>query len=517
MVNFYSIHFICFLIVLLIGYYTVFRKKQWLCLLIGSAYFYYWTGVGNFVFVLLTGFSTWFGAALLEKLSCKAEQIRKDKSIEKQERDRQKKRIAGKRRLILWGVVVLNFGVLGYIKYAGVIFSDFVTGIVLPLGISFYMFQSIGYLIDIYNQKYSSEKNFAKYMLFVTYFPQMIQGPINRYDMLRDQMQEEHIWDEGRAVKAVYRIAYGFFKKFAIANIYAGIIADIFDTPKQEYAGATLLFGILLYSFQQYADFSGGIDMVLGVSELFGIRMAENFKQPYFSVSLGDFWRRWHISLGKWMRDYVFYPFALTKPMKNLGKWANKKLGKHMGRVLPPAIGNILVFFIVGLWHGAQWHYIIWGLYNGLVIALSDILAPVFNRITGALRINVHSFWYRLFQIGRTFIIVNIGWYFDRIEDVGMAFTALKRTVCDFNLGQLKIEVYMLLESYLGYVIAMSVVACLIMLFVSILEECKVNVRDEVYEMPLPLRWVIYLLVIGFIVIANNGVSGTGGFMYANF
>ena len=237
--------------------------------MIASTYFYYWTGKENYIYVFLTGFSTWLGAHLLEYLSEKIEQIRKDKTTEKQKREKNKDKVIRLRRMILWGVILLNFGVLAYIKYAKKFFSNSALGLVLPLGISFYMFQSIGYLIDVYNQKYKVEKNLAKYMLFVAYFPQMIQGPINRYDVLSAQIEKEHKWNWEIATKAMYRIAYGLLKKFAIANIYSGIIADIFDKPNKEYAGATILFGILLYSLQQYADFSGGIDMVLGVSELF--------------------------------------------------------------------------------------------------------------------------------------------------------------------------------------------------------------------------------------------------------
>ena len=439
MTNFYSIQFFVFLTVTLASYYTVFKKKQWICLLIASAVFYYWTGVENFIYLLVTGFSTWAGAKILRKFSEELKVLRKDKDLEKVEKEKKKAGLVRKRRMVMWSVVLLNFGVLAYFKYLPVMF-DSILGVVLPLGISFYMFQSIGYLLDIYNDKYLPEENFARYMLYVSYFPHMIQGPIQRYDMLGIQFKEDKSWEEERAVKGIYRIAYGFLKKYAIANIYAGIIANIFDTPVMDYSGTAVVFGILLYSAQQYADFSGGIDMVLGVSELFGIQMAENFKQPYFAVSLADFWRRWHMSLGHWMRDYVFYPFALTKPMKKLGKWSNKKLGKHIGRVLPAAIGNILVFFLVGVWHGAKWHYVVWGLYNGIVIAASDFLAPLYKKLAEVLRVDIKANWYCVFQILRTFFIVNIGWYFDRISNVKLALYSLKKTIFAFDLQVFKMN-----------------------------------------------------------------------------
>jgi len=512
MTNFYSIQFLLFLIIALLCYYTVFAKKQWICLLIVSAVFYAWTGVGNFVFLLFTGITTWAGAKALGNYAVELRQIKKDKTIEKAEKDLKKGRVIKKRRMIMWGVVLMNFSLLFYIKI-----PDNALGLVLPLGISFYMFQSIGYLLDVYNEKYEPECHFAKYMLFVSYFPQMIQGPINRYDAISGQYMDVHVWNGKDAVKAVYRIFYGLFKKYAIANILAGMIAAIFDSPVRDYAGCTVLMGILMYSAQQYADFSGGIDMVLGVSELFGIKMAENFKQPYFATSLGDFWRRWHISLGKWMRDYVFYPFALTKPMKNMGKWANKKLNKHLGRVLPAAIGNILVFFIVGVWHGTKWHYVIWGLYNGFVIAISDIMAPVFEKMKNVLHIDSKAGWYHIFQIVRTFIVVNIGWYFDRIEDIKVAFYSLKKTIFNFDMVLFDMESAIVFYDYPKYALPMVVTACLFVFAVSVLEEKSVDVREALYTKPIVVRWMVYFFVIGMVLVASTSISGTGGFMYANF
>ena len=524
MINFYSIQFVIFLVIMLLCYYTVLRERQWLCLLIGSVVFYYYTGIENFAFILLTGFSTWYGAIRMSGLSEEMQFLKSDKSIEKEEKKAKKDLITKKRRTIMWGVLLVNFGVLACLKYLepilegiGVNNGKVDMGLVLPLGISFYTFQSVGYLLDIYNEKYQSEKNFAKYMLFVSYFPQMIQGPINRYDAVAHQFYEKHIWDDERATKALYRIFYGLLKKYAIANILAVAIANTFDSPAKDFSGAIVIFAILLYSAQQYADFSGGIDMVLGVSELFGVKLAENFKQPYFSTSLADFWRRWHISLGKWMRDYVFYPFALTKPMKNFGKWANKKFGKHLGRVLPPAIGNILVFFIVGIWHGARWHYVIWGLYNGLVIAMSDILAPFYDKLTTVLHIDKKAKWFHVFRIVRTFIVVNIGWYFDRITNVITALYSMKKSVFNLNVAMFAEEYEIIFDGVKIHAESMVIVACIMVFVVSILEENKVDVRNLLYKAPLPVRWGVYIVVIVMILFSSTRVGATGGFMYANF
>ena len=237
--------------------------------------------------------------------------------------------------------------------------------IVIPVGISFYTFQSVSYLIDVYNEKYESEKNFGKYLLFVSWFPQLLEGPINRYDAMKSSLFRDHGWDAQRAYESLLLILFGLFKKYAIAEQLAPLISQMFDQINVQIPGSVVTLGILLYSAQQYADFSGGIDIVIGASKLFGVYMAPNFRQPYFATSLGDFWRRWHISLGAWMRDYVFYPFALLKGMQKLGKWFtgrfHGKWGRHLGRTVPACIANIVVFLIVGIWHGAEEHYLAWG------------------------------------------------------------------------------------------------------------------------------------------------------------
>ena len=419
----------------------------------------------------------------------------------------------------LWCVVFLNFGMLGYFKYLGTILSCFSIdfGILLPLGISFYIFQSIGYLVDVYYGKHEVEGNFARYMLFVSWFPQMIQGPINRYSAIQNELYGEHEWDTENAIKAFYRIGYGLLKKYAIANVFSGMIVNIVDNPVMDYSGGIVIAGILMYSLQQYADFSGGIDMVLGVSELFGIHMMDNFRQPYFAISLADFWRRWHISLGKWMRDYVFYPFVLTSPMKKLGKWAKNKLGKHLGRVLPAVVGNLLVFSLVGIWHGAELHYILWGLYNGAIIALSDVCAPLYAKAIEVLHINTKSWWYRVFQIARTFFVVNIGWFFDRISDVKVALYSMKKAFLDINIAAITDEWTVVSDGYPTYLLAVAVITSVVVCVVSILRENGKDVRQMIYQSPMVVRWGVCLFVMGLFLFANSSSMGVGGFMYANF
>lgn len=461
----------------------------------------------------VTGVSVFVGGIWLMRFSDQYHKIRKDKSIDRARRKEIKAAFDKKRRMILWTIIVINFGMLAVLKYL----HPFFEGFLIPLGISFYMFISIGYLVDIYFEKYEAEKNPFRFLLFVSFFPQLIQGPINRYDQMKEQLYGRHTLDWYRCKRALILILFGLLKKYTIANLLVHEIANILDAPTEKTPGSAIVFAILLYSAQQYADFSGGIDIVMGVAELFGIKMMPNFRQPYFSVSLGDFWRRWHISLGAWMRDYVFYPFALTAPMQKFGKWAKKHLNVHFGRVLPASIANILVFFLVGIWHGSQWHFIFWGLYNGIVIAVSDICAPLFAKITERLHINVKSKAFYLFRIIRTFIIVNIGWYFDRIYDIRDCFLCMKNTIFNFQMSQLDEFLGPILKIMPTKAYVIVTVALCIVFADSVIKERGKDAITLLDNRPLVLRWLLYFGMIFMILESFNFAVDAGGFMYANY
>lgn len=461
----------------------------------------------------VTGISVFVGGIWLMRFSDQYHKIRKDKSIDRAGRKEIKAAFDKKRKMILWVIIVINFGMLAVLKYL----HPFFEGFLIPLGISFYMFISIGYLVDIYFEKYEAEKNPFRFLLFVSFFPQLIQGPINRYDQMKEQLYGRHTLDWYRCKRALILILFGLLKKYTIANLLVHEIANILDAPTEKTPGSAIVFAILLYSAQQYADFSGGIDIVMGVAELFGIEMMPNFRQPYFSVSLGDFWRRWHISLGAWMRDYVFYPFALTAPMQKFGKWAKKHLNVHFGRVLPASIANILVFFLVGIWHGSQWHFIFWGLYNGIVIAVSDICAPLFAKITERLHINVKSKAFYLFRIIRTFIIVNIGWYFDRIYDIRDCFLCMKNTIFNFQMSQLDEFLGPILKIMPTKAYVIVTVALCIVFADSVIKERGKDAITLLDNRPLVLRWLLYFGMIFMILESFNFAVDAGGFMYANY
>ena len=519
--EFYSLAFIIFLAAVMLVNYTIMKKHQWICLLAASLAFYFVAGGIHIVFILVTSLSIWLCGLGIERAALKYRAARKTPGIDSKQAKQVMQR--SKRVFLITGLAV-NLGILCYLKYWEALF-DTNLGLVLPLGISFYTFQSISYLIDMYDDKYPAEKSYPRFLLFVSWFPQLLQGPIGRYDALKPQFDAQHSPDREKFGRALLLILFGLMKKYAVADMLTGDIAVLFDGGHAaELPGCLVVLGILLYSAQQYCDFSGGIDIVLGISSLLGIELSPNFRQPYFSVSLADFWRRWHISLGTWMRDYVFYPFALLKPMHKFSVWASKKFGTHIGRALPACIANILVFLVVGVWHGPELHYVLWGLYNGIVIALSELLAPCFASLGSFFHIKTDSRGFHIFRIIRTFIIVNIGWYFDRIYDFRESFACLAHTFTDFRISYLPEGFANTIlnqtnsnPKYTMSALAIAAISLVIVFCVSFMKEKGIDVYSRFKTSNLVVRFGVLYLMLFLFLGSFMMVQNAGGFMYANF
>lgn len=526
----YSMFFFLLVMCSLVCYYGIHKwtgNKQWIILLVISLAFY--CIVGHIGYIILTALLTWGGALLSIRIGKKYLAVKRDGNLSRLQRKHIKAKVLNQRRIVLILVMMINFGVLGYIKYWPTMWNGLIdilhyspqmhlSQFLLPLGISFYTFQSMGYLIDVHNDKYPAEKNFFKFLLFVSFFPQLIQGPINRFDALARQLYDEHEYDWSQIKYGLILFCFGAMKKFAIADPLNGSVSAIMDKGPVTMPGAIMFFGAFLYAVQQYADFSGGIDMVLGVARMFGIRMAPNFRQPYFSTSLGDFWRRWHITLGAWMRDYVFYPFALTNPMMHFGKWAGKHLGKHCGRVLPACVGNIVVFFLVGIWHGPEIHYILWGLYNGIIIALSDLFKPFYDSGLKILQVSKNSKGYHVFVIALTFFVVVVAGFFDRIVNVRRSFQFFYQAFFNFDFAQFSSSYHHLVHPVLhDNAVIIILLASAVVFINSLLQERGIDTYQEVQRIPAYVRWGIYYSIIFLTLISFLIPTHAGGFMYANF
>lgn len=501
--------FLIFVGIAVIGYYLIPKRFQWIWLLIFSYIYYASSGIKILFFLLYTTITTYGTGRLLDRVNHKELPRNEAKS---------------RKRRILIGCLLLNFGMLAVLKYTNFAIENvnaiFHAGIsfqklILPLGISFYTFQSMGYIIDVYWGKYEAEKNPFRFALFVSFFPQLLQGPIGRFDRLARQLYEQHSFDLLKAQYALQLMLWGFFKKLVLADRAAVVVNQVFQNYTQ-YSGVTNIVAVLMYSIQLYMDFSGGMDVVMGVAALFGVELDQNFKRPYFATSITDFWHRWHITLGTWMKDYIFYPVSLSKWMGKFGKWSKKAFGKKTGRVVPICVANIIVFLVVGIWHGAAWKYIAYGLYNGLIIAISSLLAPLYRKGFEKFHINPKSGAWHVVQILRTFLLVNISWYFDMAVSLSAAFAMMKSTVTGFSLATLTDGSLMMLGlDKLDYMIL--AIGCLVVFLISFLKERGIQIRESLGRKPLVIRWAVYGMLVFGIPMFGYVMTTTGGFIYAQF
>lgn len=366
-----SIYFICFFILLYLLFYLCTAKWQWVILLVGSLFFYGCSGISNLFFIFLTSISVYTAARFIDQsYKRQREYLRANKGgITKEARTAYKKKRQLYRKTVMALTLCFNFGMLAYFKYLHFFISqvnavlkhssfgelDNTFSLLVPLGISFYTFQTAGYLVDVYWEETAAERNYFKVLLFTSFFPQIIQGPISNFNQISKELFKEHSFSTKNYVWGFERVLWGFFKKLVVANTLSSYVSDVFENYSN-YTGMSVLIGAFMYSAQIYADFSGYMDIVCGFCEMMDIRLAENFNRPYFSKSISEYWRRWHITLGAWFKTYIYYPIATAKWNQNIARRFKDK-----ARALPATVALLVVWFVTGFWHGASWTYIAWG------------------------------------------------------------------------------------------------------------------------------------------------------------
>ena len=531
--SFTSLLFLAFVLVVTVLYFTAFRKIQWICLLIASLAFYLFSGPKFIVFVLVTSFSTWLIARRIFSLREQEAEKTSDKSVPRDTRRAISKKFTSRCRWWVALDLVINFGILGVIKYAdfalgglakvvSVIGIDWTVqkfSFVLPLGISYYTFMTVGYLLDVYWRRYEAEKNPFQFLLFTSYFPHIMQGPISRYNKLIPQLKANHAFDFERVKKGCWRVLWGFFEKLVIADRLS-IFANGVYKRWEETSGIPLILAIIFFSLQLYLDFQGCMDIACGVSEIFGIELERNFWHPYFSKNMPEFWRRWHITLGAWFKDYILYPVSMTKLCKNIDKSARKKWGKNVARAVSTIIPTACVWILTGLWHGAASKYVLWGVYHGLLIIGSTCMEIPFQKLGKLLRINTEAWSFQLFRMVRTFLLSAIGRIFFVSAGFHAAIQILKRT---FDVTNLRL--YTLWDESLynygldrrGFLLCLVLI--LLVWFISVKQEKGIVIRDEIAKQNLLFRWgLCILLIVGVVIL---GVYGEGynaaAFVYGQF
>ncbi len=448
---FTSYAFIAFITVLFIVYYLVPGKMQWMLLLAASYLFYFSANPKYLIYISVTTATTYAAGLLIARTAARQDalyELRKD-GMGKEERKAFKAAAKARRRRWLIACLLVNFGILAVMKYTNFTIANinFLLGaagadarlgfmtLVLPMGISFYTFQSMGYIIDVYRGKASVQKNLFRFALFVSFFPQLVQGPISRYDELSATLYGPHPYDSRDVAFGLQRILWGFFKKLVIADRILVAVNTIIHTPDR-YQGIYVLAGMLFYTLQLYADFTGGIDITIGIARALGIRIRENFNAPFLATSITDYWRRWHITMGTWFRDYLFYPLSVSKRILSLSRWSRKHLGESLGRRMPVYVTTIIVWFATGVWHGSSWNFAVWGLMNGIVIILSQECEPLYAKFHGRFKVADRR-WYTAFAIVRTTLLMSSIRLFDCYRDVPLTFRMFSTIFTRWNAAEI--------------------------------------------------------------------------------
>ncbi len=521
--QFTSFGFLAAIALLLVVYYLIPKKTQWVLLLVASYAFYLLAGIEYLFFILFTTVSTYLAAyAMGRRLEKQDAYLAENKaSMSREERKDYKASVKKGNRVFMILCLVANFAILfvckacllkpvgELVKGTGLSFLS----LGLPLGISFFMFQSTGYVVDVYRGVAKWEKNFFRYALFVSFFPQLVQGPISKFTQVAPSMYQPHAFNGKQVSFGLQRMLWGYFKKMVVAD---RIAAAVIALQAPQYTGVSFLVLTVFYAIQIYGDFTGGIDITIGIAEALGITLPENFIRPYFSKNIAEYWRRWHISLGVWMKDYIFYPISVSQPMLKLSKSARQKFG-NFGKRLPVYIASIATWFCTGIWHGLNANFILWGMMNCFVIVVSEELAPLYEKFHNRFHLKEKK-WYGGFEILRMFMLMNLIRVVDLFGNVGEYFRKMGSLVSTFNFNVLWDGTMMQLGlTGLDYAILGG--SIVILFVVSLIQEKKGSVRELLLQKPAALRYaLIFGLFLLVLLMGSYGIGyNAGNFIYNQF
>ena len=528
---FASYGFILFITVLFVVYYLIPRRHQWKLLLGASYLFYYFSGPENLLYIFFTSLSTYMVAVKIDAIQKNQALFLAANSgrLSREERKAYRALVKSQQRKWLLLCLILNFGVLAVTKYTNFTIANINSvlrtvgsgtqlsfwSLALPMGISFYTFQTMSYIIDVYRGKHPAESNFFKLALFTSFFPQLVQGPISRFDNLSKTLYNEHSFDIQNVNRGLQRIMWGFFKKVVLADRILVAVNTIIRNP-DIYQGVFVFIGMLFYAYELYADFTGGIDITIGIAQVLGIKVKENFKRPYFSKSTAEYWRRWHITMGTWFKDYLFYPLSVSGPMLKFSKYSRRRFGDGLGKRIPVYVSTILVWFTTGLWHGASWNFIVWGLLNGTVIIVSLECQPLYDWFHSRFHVK-HTFGFRLFQVVRTVLLMSAIRMLDCYRDVPLTFRMLGTMFTRFNVSTLTGKALMGLG--LGMADYMVLLVGLVALIAVSLLQRDGSVRNKLAVKPAAVRFAVYyVLIISILVLGAYGMGyDSSQFIYNQF
>lgn len=521
-------YFFVFLPVVIILYQLVPKKIRWCVLLLASYYFFFSISNKLIVYLLFTTLSIYLFGLWLKKVDdkCKVELEKTNDDERKVVKEKYKKN----KKKILFLAVIIQVVILFIYKYLPFFVTNInsiltcfnignikFTKLIAPIGISFYTLQALSYLIDIYNGKIEADKNLGRLALFMAFFPQIMEGPIARFSDTAHDLYEGAKITYKNLCFGLQRILWGVLKLYVIADRINPLVTQVFDKNKN-LDGGIILFGAICYTILLYAEFSGTIDIIIGSGEIFGVKIPENFRQPFFSKNISEFWTRWHITLGAWLRDYIYYPVALSRKLKKLGSFLRKKVSASFGSFLVGTIALLVVWLLNGLWHGSDWNYIFYGIYHFVFILLGNVLEPKKEAFCSKHGINRKSIWYRILTFIKVFIIIIFGELFFRANGLKEGMRLFTSIFTSFSLkGFTSGKVLDLGVD--GHDFAIVGVTLIIILIISILKEKNINIRESIANKNIIVRWSLYILLIMFIIIFGAYGAGYNGMdpIYANF
>jgi alginate O-acetyltransferase complex protein AlgI len=477
---FNSLEFIIFFPIVVALYFAVKPKYRWILLLIASYYFYMcW----NYKYIILIAFST-----VIDYLA----------GILMYRTKRQKLRT-----LYLIASLTTNLGLLFFFKYfnffgesINYLFSKFnifyqvpTYHYLLPVGISFYTFQTLSYTIDLYKENRKPEYHFGKFALFVSFFPQLVAGPIERSVNLLPQFHKNFTFDYERVKSGILLMCWGFFKKVVIADRLAEYVNQVYNNAP-EYTGAPLLMATIFFAFQIYCDFSGYSDIAIGSAKIMGYDLMTNFRRPYLAINIQDFWRRWHISLSTWFRDYVYIPLGGSRVAK--WRWHT----------------NLFITFVVsGLWHGAEWTFIIWGALHGFYLVFANMTKTIRASLNQKIGLTSAPQFHKVLQIVVTFVLVLFGWIFFRANNSADAILIIKN-LFDFS-GSQQLNLFRVPAD-----LPIALISIGLLIFIEIIEE-RAQLYEKMQQLTRPVKWAILTVLI--LAVFVLGMWEAQDFLYFQF
>lgn len=498
-------YFAVFLPLVIIVYQLVPKKFRFIAMLAANYLFFFMCSKWLVVYLIVSTLITHFVGLWLERADATALA-----DVVKQTRR--------KRRILLVGILS-NLGILIVLKYFNFLGSNII-GLVnlfgldvtynaidflVPIGVSYYTLEIIGYLTDVYRNTQKAEHNLAKTALFLSFFPQIMEGPIARFHQTADKLYEGESIRYINIKNGYQRILWGLAKKIIIADRLAPAVSEIFNSYSLM-GGFYVIVGAALYTCQLYMEFSGCMDIIIGTGEIFGINLPENFRQPFLAKNASEFWRRWHITLGTWFKDYIFYTVSLAKPVKKFAKKVKNRFGKNVSKFVAPTVALFCVWSCNGLWHGPKWTFIFYGMYYFVIIFVENITEAPIEKLTSKLKINRESKIYRGFQSVKLFMIVIVGELFFRADTVKEGFIMIGRVFTDFGIKTIVSDYSMLgLDTFDWIIVALGVFA---VSFVGILHEKGISVREKIATWSTPVRWVFWYA--GIMAIVFLGAYGFG-------